>query len=510
MTRRAAGACALLSFACATSYISRAPPSPDSALRSPSGDAHDFSLAPHPSLPLQAEAATIDAERAYRLPDLIDVAESNNPDTRIEWEKARQAALGVGLARSEYLPTISALALGGYHRTWFQVPAAGNSGVTISPSEFLPGVAFPLPALTGSKHVGVDWFDLLPFVAIRWQVLDFGRGAGVEAAEHASDAANVSFTAAHQKVVFEVTRAYLRLSAARAQTAVAHDALERTRAIARAAEARRGRGLATTVEVVEGRREVAQGEYSLAQAQAGEVAVYTALLATLGLDPLTKLNVVTTTSRELPERLDRDVDSYLRAALRTRPDLQAALAMRSSAQALVGKSQASFLPRMSVAGTAGVGWLGAKAEGAPWATATLPNLAALMTFEWTLFDFGVREAHTEIARSRSNEAQQVVEKLHRQATQEVVSAYDEVNANLARFKAASSLERTAAVAEDAVTKSYANGLSTVTDTLSAQKARSLASAGKEQAFSEALISATVLVFASGQLGSADAVPDFRK
>ena len=510
MTRRAAGACALLSFACATSYISRAPPSPDSALRSPSGDAHDFSLAPHPSLPVQTEAATVDAERVYRLPDLIDAAESTNPDTRIEWEKARQAALAVGLARAEYLPTISALALGGYHRSWFQVPTFGNSSLTVSPSEFLPGVSFPLPAASGSKHVAVDWFDLLPFLAIRWQFLDFGRGAGVEAAEHASVAANVSFTAAHQKVVFEVTRAYLRLSAARAQTAVARDALQRTRGIAKAAEARRERGLATTVEVVEGRREVAQGEYGLAQAQAAEVAVYTALLATLGVDPLTKLKVATTLSRDLPERLDGSVDSYLRAALRTRPDLQAALAMRSSAQAMVGKSQATFLPRMSVTGTAGAGWLGAKSVGEPWATATVPNVAALMSFEWTLFDFGVRQAQTEIARSRSNEAEQVVEKLQRQATQEVVAAYDEVHANLARFKAASSLERSAAVAEDAVTKSYANGLSTLTDTLSAQKARSLASAGKEQAFSEALISATVLVFASGQLGSADAVPDFRK
>src|SRR5207245_1546435 len=161
-------------------------------------------------------------------------------------------------------------------------------------------------------------------------------------------AANVSFTAAHQRVVFEVTRAYLRLSAARAQTAVARDALQRTRGIAKAAEARRERGLATTVEVVEGRSEVAQGEYGLAQ------------------------------------------------------------------------------------GTAGAGWLGAKSVGEPWATATVPNVAALMTFEWTLFDFGVRQAHTEIARSRSNEAEQVVEKLQRQATQEVVAAYDEVNANLAR------------------------------------------------------------------------------
>ncbi len=510
MTCRAAAACALLSCACATSYVSRAPPSPDSPWRSPAGDAHGFSLPPHPSLPVTTEDATIDPERVYRLPDLIDIGESNNPDTRIEWEKARQAALNVGLARSEYLPTISALALGGYHRTWFPVPTTSGTGVTVSPSNFLPGVSFPLPAVTGSKHIPVDSFDVLPFLAIHWQVLDFGRSAGVEAAEHASVAANVSFTAAHQKVVFEITRAYLRLSAARAQTAVARDALQRTRGIARATEARRDRGLATTVQVVEARREVAQGEYSLAQAQAAEVAVYTALLATLGVDPVISLDVATNSSRDLPERLDGSVDSYLRAALRTRPDLQAALEMRSSAQAMVGKSRASFLPRMSLTGTAGAGWLGAKAQGEPWATATLPNLAALMTFEWTLFDFGVRQAQTEIARSRSNEAEQVVEKVQRQATQEVVAAYDEVNANLARYKAASSLVRSAAVAEDAVTKSYANGLSTLTDTLSAQKASSLASANKEQAFSEALISATVLVFASGQLGSADAVPDFRK
>src|SRR5438128_645889 len=114
------------SFACATSYLSRAPPSPDSALPSQSGDARDFSLAPHPSLPVAAEKTTIDPERAYRLPDLIDIGESTNPDTRIEWEKARQAVLAVGLARSEYLPTISAMALGGYHRTWFQVPAGSN------------------------------------------------------------------------------------------------------------------------------------------------------------------------------------------------------------------------------------------------------------------------------------------------------------------------------------------------------------------------------------------------
>jgi len=81
----------------------------------------------------------------------------------------------------------------------------------------------------------------------------------------------------------------------------------------------------------------------------------------------------------------------------------------------------------------------------------------MVSFDWLLFDGGVREAQTEIARSRQNEAEQAIAKLQRQAAQEVVSAYNEVNASLSRYQAAFSL-----------------------------------------------------AFASGQLGSSRAVPDFRE
>ena len=493
--------------ACATSYLNRAPPSPATAWRPASGDPHDFSLATEPALPRSNETETrIESERVYNLPELIDIAESANPDTRIGWERARRAALAVGLAKATYLPTISALALGGFRHTSYPVPSLKN--LIISPSELAPGLSLPVPLIT-SGRVGVDTFDVLPFLAIKWQLLDFGRGAGVDAAEHASVAANVSFTAEHQKVVFEVTRAFLRLSAVRAQTAVARQALERTRAIAQAAQARFQRGLATKVQTVEARREVAQAEYDLARAEAGETAVYTALLSTMGIDPLLRLKVTTNLSRDLPSQLAPKVDDYLRAALKTRPDLQAALALRSSADSIVSKSKATFLPRMSILGTAGTALLGARLDGGSFLTSNLPNAGVMLSFDWLLFDGGVRDAQVEIARSRRNEAEQSIAKLQRQTTQEVVSTYNEVNASLSRYRAASSLEKTAAVAEDAVTKSYANGLSTLTDALSAQKARFLASAAKEQAFADALISATALAFASGQLGSAKAVPDLK-
>ena len=509
LPRRANGPVAVIACllcACATSQLKRAPRAPDVAWKPASNDPHDFSLPAEPSLPLHTEEiATTKPDRAYTLPDLIDIAESANPDTRIGWERARQAALAVGIAKAEYLPVISALALGGYRHHFFPVSDI-ISKLEVTP-EVLPGVSIPLPPITQtSGHVGIDTLSFFPFLAIRWQIFDFGREPAVDAAEHASDASNAAFTAKHQQVVFDVTRAYLRLSAARAQTAVARDALERTRAIAKAAEGRYAQGIATTVEVTEARREVASAEYNVVQAQAAEITVYTALLSTMGLDPVLRLNIASNPSRELPAQLEGDVQAFVQSALKTRPDLQAALSQRASAQALISKSQSAFLPRLSVIASGGASILSAKIDGGSFSTTTIPNVGAFLNFEWLLFDFGIRDAQAEIARSRRNEAEHELEKLQRDATQQVVNAHNEVNASLARYKAALSLEKTAAVAEDATSKSYANGLSTFTDVNSAQKAHSLASAAKEQAFAEALISATILTFASGQLGSAKAVP----
>ena len=42
----------------------------------------------------------MDESRLYSLPQLIDLAQRSNPDTRVAWEQARQAALAVGMAES--------------------------------------------------------------------------------------------------------------------------------------------------------------------------------------------------------------------------------------------------------------------------------------------------------------------------------------------------------------------------------------------------------------------------
>jgi len=491
------GGCALLG-GCASSYLSRAPGSPSEPWNLPAVPARFVRATREPA---------IKPGHVYSLPELIDIAELANPDTRIGWERARRAALAVGSARAEYFPMISAWAIAGYQHLFFPAPGSSASSPGLNSSEGPPSVSFPIPQRPEpSGYIGVDTFQVLPFLSIRWPLLDLGRGDGVKAAENQSVAANAMFTAAHQKMMFDVARAYFRLSAARAQVAVNRDALERTRSIAQAADARYTQGVATVVELSEAKREVAQAEYNLAQAEAAEINVYAALVSAMGIDPDVQLAVATNPSLELPSRLDEKVDRYVQAALAKRPDLYAARARLPSTAAQVSRTLAAYWPRVTLVGSGGAALLGAKIDGLGVQTVTIPNLSIAAIAEWMVFDGGLRDIQKEVARSQHSEAEQELIKLEQQVVQEVTTNYHELNANLSRYKAASALLGTARVADDAVTKSYTNGLATLTDAMNAQKARSFALAAKEQAFADALIAAASLAFSSGELVSAATVP----
>src|SRR6202012_1491339 len=52
----------------------------------------------------------VDLGRIYTLPELIDLAQRNNPETRVAWERARMAAAGIGLSESRYYPYLAASA----------------------------------------------------------------------------------------------------------------------------------------------------------------------------------------------------------------------------------------------------------------------------------------------------------------------------------------------------------------------------------------------------------------
>ncbi len=50
------------------------------------------------------------------LPELIDLAEQHNPETRVAWEAAKLQAGELGIARSDLYPTFAAAAMGQTYR----------------------------------------------------------------------------------------------------------------------------------------------------------------------------------------------------------------------------------------------------------------------------------------------------------------------------------------------------------------------------------------------------------
>src|SRR5438876_4622611 len=69
-----------------------------------------------------ASRVSINPRKVYNLAELIDIAERSNPETRVAWERARQAAAAVGLSQSTYYPYLAASAAAGYDRAFIPFP----------------------------------------------------------------------------------------------------------------------------------------------------------------------------------------------------------------------------------------------------------------------------------------------------------------------------------------------------------------------------------------------------
>jgi outer membrane protein TolC len=134
------------------------------------------------------------------------------------------------------LPVLTASALGGYQR-----------------------IATPFPSnLVPKGYITANIEEILPTLAISYLLLDFGgREAAVNAAQQLSIAANVIFTAAHQKLIFDVARAYFLLDGADAAVRATEQALKDAEEVQSSAEASYSHGLGTIVEVQLARRATA-------------------------------------------------------------------------------------------------------------------------------------------------------------------------------------------------------------------------------------------------------------
>jgi len=183
-------------------------------------------------------ASDLERRRPYTLAELIDIAESNNPTTRIAWNDARNAALAAGIAESSFLPLVSAGIVQGWQKFHNEFSSLGTS-VTND--------------VTGKGNIEV--------LSVQWLLFDFGeRAALVDVAKQGSVISNIAFTFAHQQVIYNVSLAFYANAAAQAHLATAAKSLRDAQEVQDAAEDRYKRGVGTVVEVAQTKQATAEAQ----------------------------------------------------------------------------------------------------------------------------------------------------------------------------------------------------------------------------------------------------------
>ena len=424
--------------------------------------------------------ADIDPNHLYSLVELIDVAQRRNPATRVAWEQARQAAINVGIARAAYLPALTASAVAGWEHF-----------VAAFPSNFVP-----------QGFIVFNAQEVIPQLTVNYLLLDFGgRAAAVEAAGQISIAGNVAFTAAHQQLIFNVARAYFTLDGADAALRASRQALADAKVVQQSAEALSGRGLNTIVDVQLARRGTAQAQFDLAQAETAQHDAMYTLLAAMDLPPTTKLRVAGAAERPLPPRTARAVDNVLSDALRQRPDLLAQVAKLRATDAEIAAARSSLFPKISLSANVQGNISRINVDNSAYFPVTKPQGAALLKFEWPLYEGGLLQNNLTLAQSKREETAAALKERTDQALREVALAYDQVDTGLQQYDAAIALQTASEAAFHSASDSYAHGVGTLTDATSAQTGLATARAAVARAHAQSLINAAALAFATGELTS---------
>lgn len=494
-------AAATVMAGCATSALDMAPERPDRPWQPQTTQAGEIIPGASPStatgngytLPLNTAAATIppaaalDTAHAYTLPELIDIAESNNPLTRVAWNDARNAALAAGIAKSAYLPYLSATAMAGYQA------GHGSSSTPL-------GTAGTDTTVHGTVSV----------LSLQWLLFDFGgRAARVDAAEQLSIAANIGFTAVHQQVIYDVTVAFYAYEAARARTVTAAQGLDNAEAILVAAKARFKQGIGTVVEVAQATQNRAQAKLAQVQAQGAESDRYLALLSALGISPVSRPKIADVPIRTLQPTLRDPVDQIVANAVARRADVLSAYAAEKATQSRIQAAEAEFMPKVFVSastsynsGRAAITAIPPIGQQAP--TVNLNGshygVSASVGVSIPLYDGGLRSAVLTQARNDAESASAKRVRTTQEAVRQIVAGQNTLQTSLASHEAAQALVSAAQTTYDAALAAYRHGVGAITDALLAQNQLLLARNAYVDTYSGARTAAATLALATGSIG----------
>ena len=436
------------------------PPSPGKPWSPPGLEVYEKDLADRRS---GAETAEIDPDKVYDLPELIDIAESTNPETRVAWERARQAAAAVGLSKSAYFPYLAASAGALYEKAFIPFPTLQQGP---GPSDV---------SVVGGGNLGFEAKSARVALDMKWLLFDFGeRGWTKAAAEEGLMAANVGFNGVHQQVVFRVARRYYEFNSARQRVEAAEISQRAAETVAESARARFEHGLATRPEVLQAEELAAREAFGLAAARGAMSDALVELVESLGVRPTTKLQVATLPEGSFDPDATQSLEDLIDRALVQRPDLVAKLAKVRASRAEVRRARSAYYPKIVL--DAHVGWLdlNMSVKGSPYFGGNQSVYGAGILVSVPVFDGFARREKLRIAESELRASEDELEHSRDSVMREVWRARTQVETALSKLESAEKLIAASESAFAASLEAYEQGLGTYVEVANAQ--RSVASA----------------------------------
>jgi outer membrane protein len=423
-------------------------------------------------------AAVLDPAHPYTLAELVDVAEHHNPGTRTIWERAKQKARELGLAKSAYYPELDGLAVFGDERL-------------INP--------FPEP-LAPRGYVMVEIPVVKPEVTLQYLIFDFGKREGsVDSARQEKFAAGADVIQVNQALAFRVASAYYQLMTAQERLQAAQDTLRTAQTTQDAAENRLNNGLATLPDVLNARAETAQAAFDEESADGDEKIARVTLTEAVGADPSPNIVIDSQRSAPLPERLTMSIEALIDRATKDRPDLMAQTLRIRSAEGRIRAARAEYKPQIVLSGSAAQTSVWPTADYGQLGSASEPTWSVELGIRWRIFDGGARKNELLIAESKRREAADELTVIHDRTTREVWTAYIAFRTALRKHDAAVALLESANASYSASLDAYKYGVKNLVDVVTAEQQLAQARLSSVSARSELFLEAVNLEFATGNL-----------
>lgn len=425
------------------------PRAPSEPWTAPAGAGAPFGKAESARAGRAAAVAPAVGARMSRLAlgDVVDLALTNNPQTRVSWSQARAAASVYASARGKFVPSLDGAVTGGPVRSVSQNPAR------------VPG----------------DRTTMTASLQLSYVLFDFGaRGGTMAAAHEALFAADLNHNATIQNVALQAEVAYFNYQAARGLLAAAVATVATATENLAAAERRHDVGLATIADVLQARTALGQARLGEQSAQGGVQAARAALAAACGIEANAAFEVTPDSGVAATPAVSAGVDSIIAGAVLHRPDVAAARALARQSENQVRVARSAALPSLTLG--ANRGQVFANSE-------VLEGQTYQLTFGLSVPLFSGLSRESDIAAAQENAAAAAAraEQTRIAAIAQVFASYYALQTAAQRVATSADLYASALQSEEVARGRYAEGVGSILDLLAAQNALADARAQRVQA-----------------------------